>query len=132
MDDALRNLVRRRANERCEYCHLPQAGHVERFSIDHIVSRKHRGAETSDNLAFCCLRCNLYKGTDLTAIDPATSSVIPLFNPRQQSWQEHFRWSGATLVGLTPVGRVTVSLLHINAPERLRLRETLLAEGILF
>src|SRR4051812_6104719 len=33
MDDATLQLVRSRAEHRCEYCHLPQSGHDEHFSI---------------------------------------------------------------------------------------------------
>jgi 5-methylcytosine-specific restriction endonuclease McrA len=76
MDEASRQLVRRRADERCEYCHLPQSGHEERFSIDHVVPRKHGGDDSMDNLALCCLRCNLHKGADLSGIDP-NSNCLP-------------------------------------------------------
>jgi hypothetical protein len=131
MDDALRQSVRRRAGERCEFCHLPQSGHEERFSIDHVVPRKHRGGDLAENLAFSCLRCNLHKGTDLSGIDPGTHSVVALFNPRQQRWREHFRWKGPILVGITPTGRATVELLRMNVAERVRLREALLAERTL-
>lgn len=131
MEEQLRQFIRRRASERCEYCHLPQEGHEQRFSIDHHVARKHGGTEAANNLVFCCIRCNLHKGTDLTGIDPDTDSVVRLFNPRTQLWREHFRWHGATVLGLTDTGRATVQLLKVNAPERIRLREALLLEGIL-
>lgn len=130
MNEATRQLVRRRAAGRCEFCRLPQALHDERFSIDHVIARKHGGGDGDDNLALCCLRCNLHKGTDLTAIDPETGSVTPLFNPRHQSWGSHFRLNGAVLVGLSPAGRATIALLKMNAVERVRIREALIAEGI--
>lgn len=131
MDEATRQLVRTRAGDRCEYCHLPQAGHEERFSIDHIVARKHRGEDAAENLAMCCLRCNLHKGTDLSGIDPSNNQVVPLFHPRRDNWPEHFRWNGPLIVGVTPSGRATTVTLRMNAPERLRLRQSLLAEGAL-
>jgi hypothetical protein len=46
--------VRERADGRCEYCHLPQAGSNLPFEIDHIVSRKHRGGTVAGNLALAC------------------------------------------------------------------------------
>jgi hypothetical protein len=125
MDDATAQLVRSRANHCCEYCHLPQTGHQERFSIDHVIARKHGGADDPANLALCCLRCNLYKGTDLTTMDPQTGQIIRLFNPREQSWEDHFTFAGASINGLTPSGRATVSLLNMNVSERVRLREAL-------
>jgi 5-methylcytosine-specific restriction endonuclease McrA len=118
MDAATRQFVRRRAGERCEYCRLPQAGHDERLSIDHVIPSKHGRDDAASNLAFACLRCNLYKGTNLSGIDPMANQVTALFNPRQQAWREHFAWSGALILGQTPVGRATVVVMRMNAPER--------------
>lgn len=131
MDESLRQLVRRRAGERCEYCHLPQDGHEERFSIDHIIARKHGGDDSPANLALCCLRCNLHKGTDLTCVDPSDGQVVTVFHPRRQNWSEHFQWNGPILEGKTPIGRATVEMLRMNAPERIQLRQALIALGIL-
>jgi hypothetical protein len=125
MDEATRELVRTRADHRCEYCQIPQGGHELRFSVDHIIARKHGGSDDLGNLALSCLRCNLHKGTDLTAIDPETGSVVPLFNPRKERWQEHFSTDGLNISGLTPSGRATVGLLQMNAPERVQLRRVL-------
>jgi hypothetical protein len=55
--------------------------------------------------------------------------LYPLFNPRTQSWKRHFRWDGTTLIGKTKTGMVTVSVLNINDPSRIMLRENLLFEG---
>jgi hypothetical protein len=129
MDEPTRQFVRRRAEDRCEYCRLPQAGHEERFSVDHIRPVKHGGDNSASNLAFACLRCNLFKGTNLSGIDPQDGQITSLFDPRRQLWRDHFRWNGSLIVGRTPEGRVTVSVMEMNAPERVRLRESLLAEG---
>jgi hypothetical protein len=91
---------------------------------------KHGGDDSLENLALSCLRCNLYKGTDLAGMDSADGSIATLFNPRRQVWDEHFRLMGAMMVGLTPTGRATMALLQMNARERLHLREALLLEGI--
>jgi len=131
MEAQTRQFIRRRAGERCEYCHLPQSGHDERFSIDHVVPTKHGGDDTTSNLAFCCLRCNLYKGSNLSGIDPFSGQVTSLFDPRRQIWQQHFRWHGPVVAGVTPVGRTTVSVMQMNAPERVQLRATLNVEGLL-
>ncbi|MGD0137772.1 MAG: HNH endonuclease signature motif containing protein [Tepidisphaeraceae bacterium] len=131
MDGQTRQFVRRRANNRCEYCHLPQAGHDERFSVDHVIPIKHGGDDSTANLAFACLRCNVYKGTNLSGIDPISGQVVSLFDPRRQLWQQHFGWNGPVLIGLTPEGRATVAVLRVNAPERVQLRQALLVEGLL-
>ena len=55
ISDALRAEVARHAGERCEYCliHELEAGFPHQ--VDHIVSRKHGGESTSDNLAYACV-----------------------------------------------------------------------------
>ncbi len=49
-----------------------------------------------------------------------------LFNPRTQLWVEHFILENLILVGLTPEGRTTVSLLQLNSDDRLAERQRLL------
>jgi hypothetical protein len=132
MNARRRHTVRQRAGHRCEYCHLPQSGHEERFSVDHVIARKHRGRDALTNLALSCLRCNLHKGTDLSGIDPVSRRIVTLFNPRKQAWEEHFRWNGPIVVGRTPAGRATVAVLAMNARERVRLRQVLMMTGVRF
>jgi len=47
-------LVRQRARECCEYCHLPQAHSAIPFELDHIIAKKHQGPTTEENLALAC------------------------------------------------------------------------------
>jgi 5-methylcytosine-specific restriction endonuclease McrA len=75
--------VRRRASDRCEYCHLPQSAFRRPFHIEHIVARQHGGLSRLDNLALACWNCNLKKGPNLSGIDPTTGLVVALFNPRK-------------------------------------------------
>jgi hypothetical protein len=130
IDAALARLVRRRAGARCEYCQMPQAADADPFEIDHIIARKHGGPSASGNLCLSCLYCNSFKGSDIGGRDRRTRRLTPLFNPRRHKWARHFRWQGAVLAGRTPIGRVTVALLHINDPFRVALREGLIAEGV--
>ena len=71
MDTTVRDLVRRRASDRCEYCRLQQE-HLpfSTFHIEHIIPRKHGGHDDPSNLALACDRCNAHKGSHLTGIDP--------------------------------------------------------------
>jgi len=64
IDAAVRDLVRERARERCEYCRLPQHADEATFHIEHIFAQQHvpPGADEPDNLALACHRCNLHKG----------------------------------------------------------------------
>ena len=74
MDVATRRLVRERAGNRCEYCHLPQEALDVTFHIEHITAKQHldEGQDDADNLALACNRCNLHKGTNLDSVDPVT------------------------------------------------------------
>jgi hypothetical protein len=130
MDAALRRLVWRRADGRCEYCQIPQAADDATFEIDHIVAEKHHGPTAARNLCLSCFYCNSFKGSDLTGLDPKTRRITPLFHPRRHKWSKHFRWQGAYLIGRTAIGRTTVNLLHINDEYRVELRALLIAEGI--
>lgn len=123
MDRALRAFVRARALQRCEYCGLEQTTvPLVAFHVDHIVPRKHGGADGDDNLALACFHCNLHKGPNLTGIDPDTGAVVLLFHPRREVWDEHFLAHGAMIMGRTPTGRATVRVLDMNAPTRIELR----------
>ena len=129
MDALLERLIWERAKHCCEYCQMPQDGDVLWFEIDHVVARKHGGKTTSENLALSCFFCNNRKGPNLSGVDPVTGKVATLFNPRTQNWKRHFRFSGATIMGRTQVGRATVRVLEMNLPERRFLREELMAAG---
>lgn len=131
MDNALRNEVRARAGNRCEYCRIHQDDFpFFVFPIDHIIDRQHRGETVLENLALSCPACNAHKGPNIAGIDPLSNQLTPLFNPRSDRWSEHFEWTGAFLAGMTDVGRSTVDVLAINHPDNLLLREALIDEGV--
>lgn len=130
METDLRRIVRDRAGNRCEYCGLQQAhAPLVLYTVDHVIPKKHGGHDDESNLAFACYRCNLHKGPNLAGIDPESGAMVALFNPRRQSWSEHFTRIGALIVGLTPIGRTTVQVLAMNALERRELRERLMDNG---
>jgi hypothetical protein len=126
---ALRRLIIERARQCCEYCLIDQQDTPTTHEVDHLVAIKHGGQPQSENLALACLRCNRLKGSDLTAIDSLDGSVIPLFNPRQHAWRDHFEIAGVLIRGITPAGRATVALLRLNDRNRLRVREDSMAVG---
>ena len=125
MDSATRDFVRVRAEDRCEYCMLPQDDSALRHHIEHIVARQHGGTDETDNLALACHRCNLHKGPNLTGIDPHTGEKVSLFHPRRDTWSHHFRIEGTNIVGRTATGRGTVQVLAINDARRIELRALL-------
>ncbi len=130
MDRALEDRVRARAGDQCEYCRMPQQYDAIPFEIDHITAGHHGGKTVAANLCLACFADNRYKGPNIAGIDPKTQKVTPLFHPRRQKWERHFRWDGAQLVGRTAVGRTTIAVLKINHPRRVCLREELIDEGV--
>ncbi len=123
MTAALRALVRERAGDRCEYCQLHQEDSpLAALHIEHIRPLKHGGGSDEGNLCLACIDCNLHKGPNLTGIDPLTESVVLLFHPRQQRWDEHFQWDGIHIIGRTEIGRATIRVLCMNSDEQLELR----------
>jgi len=99
MDARLRQLVRERAADRCEYCRLPQAVLRTTLQIEHIVARQHMGEDAAENLALSCDRCNLHKGPNLAGIDPDSGELTRLFDPRRDAWDQHFELSREVIVG---------------------------------
>jgi HNH endonuclease len=130
ISSALRDLVRRRANDICEYCRMPQKYYRAPFQPDHIIAGTHGGPTIASNLCWTCFHCNLHKGPNLGGVDPSTGKRIWLFNPRRQKWIRHFRLDGPFLVGRTAVGRTTVEVLKINDEEYLESRAALITEGV--
>jgi HNH endonuclease len=126
--DAARRLVIERARRRCEYClvHEDSAGFPHQ--IDHIISRKHGGSSGIGNLAYACVLCNRYKGTDIASRD-LSGRTIRFFDPRQDSWDEHFELHGPVIQPLTAVGEVTARMLRLNAAERVIERRLMQALG---
>src|SRR6266446_2610761 len=129
VDAGTRELVRRRASNRCEYCLLRQEHSRVTRHIEHIVAKQHGGRDDPDNLALACQRCNLQKSPNLTGIDPVSGQFQTLFHPRRDRWAEYFVLRGVRIEGLTPAGRATVDVLAMNDARRLELRSVLLARG---
>jgi hypothetical protein len=131
MDEALAERVRRRANDACEYCRMPQAFYpTVPFPIDHIIARQHGGRTLLANLALSCLHDNSHKGPNIAGLDPLTKKLTKLFNPRRHRWERHFRWNGPYLIGRTAVGRVTVAVLAMNDPAVVEVRAALIEERL--
>jgi 5-methylcytosine-specific restriction endonuclease McrA len=122
--------VAKQAGGVCEYCRLPQAvAGVAPFNIEHIVARQHGGATIITNLALACGRCNRHKGPNIAGLDPESGAIVPLFNPRKDQWDDHFIWMETSIVARTPIGRTTVQVLALNAPDRILVRQELAAAG---
>lgn len=117
----LRKLVIHRAKSRCEYCQLSQEGQEATFHVDHIVPIISDGETISENLTLACVSCSLRKGArEFVAV---TGSETRIFHPREDNWNDHFRWDGVVLFGTTEKGEATVELLNLNRRLILAIRE---------
>jgi len=125
----LREYVRQRAEHRCEYCLLAEDDAFFAHEVDHIIADKHGGPTAAHNLALACFDCNRFKGSDIASLDPLTGSLVPLFDPRQDCWKDHFEIHDARIYPLTDVGRATERLLKLNLPIRIAVRRKLVAVG---
>lgn len=113
---SVRDKIAALARHRCEYCQTAQEISGAQMNIEHIVPVSRGGGSDEGNLCLSCSWCNSYKWAKTFGIDPVSQQQVNLFNPRQQKWSEHFRWSadGVYVVGLTAVGRATVEALKMN------------------
>ena len=112
----LRRQVRADAGPRCGYCHSPEAFIGMPLDIEHLIPEALDGPTVRENLWLACSRCNDFKGDRMEAIDAQTGEWVSLYNPRIQTWTDHFAWSpdGTEVLGLTAYGRATVTALRLN------------------
>ena len=125
----IKQAIRERAKCVCEYCHSPERLSANRFTVDHIIPQSLDGSDEIENLALACRRCNERRYNFVAGIDPETQEIVPIFNPRQQQWEEHFVWldRGVEIEGITPIGRATCIRLDLNDlryPDNDSIRET--------
>ncbi|MFQ5343337.1 MAG: HNH endonuclease [Anaerolineae bacterium] len=114
--EKVRARIREEAGNRCGYCQVPQEIIPAPLEIEHLIPRVLGGSNDADNLWLACRMCNLYKRDRIHARDPQTRRQVRLFNPREQRWSRHFRWSddGTQVIGLPACGRATVEALNLN------------------
>lgn len=115
-----------------EYCHAPELAFNFPFEVEHIIPLSEQGEDVESNLALACRSCNLRKGTRISSKDPASNVEIRFFNPRQDSWDEHFQvdMETSTISGITSVGKVTVDCLEMNSVSQVTARQLWLRVGL--
>ena len=81
------------AAHRCEYCRAPEAIFNLPFEVEHIVPTSRGGSADELNHALACRACNVFKSNQLEGHDEVEGKSVRLYHPRQDSWEEHFRWT---------------------------------------
>ncbi len=130
--DEFRKSVATRALQRCEYCQCAELITGGPMHVEHIVAEVRGGLTAFDNLAYSCARCDLHKATRIRFRDPISSSIVPLFNPRKQTWSRNFVWSpdGTRIAGRTRTGRATVIALNMSDATIVRSRSLWVDLGV--
>ena len=111
-----------RAGGLCEYCRISEKFTLAEHEIDHVIAVKHGGQTVVENLALCCAVCNRFKGSDIASIDLESGQLTRLFDPRLDRWDEHYGFRKGEIFGVTATGRVTVRILGMNRPMRIKER----------
>ena len=124
----MRRQVAKRADYLCEYCLISEEDTFLGCHVDHIISVKHGGSMTFDNLAYACVVCNRQKGSELGSIDWKTKNLVRFFNPRLDQWSKHFYLQEARLISRTSIGEVTVRILTFNSASQIVERQVLIDE----
>jgi hypothetical protein len=127
--DSVRQQVAERAYHVCEYCLIAAADCFWGGEVDHVISRKHGGPSTPENLAWSCACCNRNKGTDIATVVGQPQRLVRLFHPRSDRWLEAFVLQAAIFDPLTDIGLATVNLLKLNEDIRLKERRELERAG---
>ena len=111
LSEELREQVRQRANYACEYCGVSEIDTGDQLTVDHFQPYAAGGTDQSDNLVYCCYRCNLYKA-DYWHCQPGESV---LWNPRLAPMGTHFlTLADGTLYPITATGEFTLRRLRLN------------------
>jgi hypothetical protein len=102
------------------------------MEFDHLVPTSRGGRTRLGNLWLACSRCNKAKSNRVRALDPVTRKMVRLFNPRQDAWNEHFRWvdDGLRIEGVSPIGRATEKALGLNLRAHIMARRFWIAAGV--
>ena len=128
---AVRRRVAVAARHRCGYCLTSERVVGPLLEIDHFIPEARGGPSDEDNLWLACPACNSHKADRVSAIDPESGQTLSFFNPRAESWDEHFEWAenGTVICGKTPTGRATVSALNMNHPDLVMVRRLWVLAG---
>lgn len=129
LNQQLRRLVAERANYACEYCLIHEQNTVLGCAVDHIISIKHGGKNDADNLAYACVFCNRFKGSDVGSIIFETRQLTRFYHPQWDIWNEHFKFKDNLIDPLTSIGIVTARILGFNEKNRLLERQLLMSKN---
>lgn len=131
VSEETRRKVAHRAGYRCEYCGVYERHSFLAFHIEHILSLKHGGDSSDENLAYACSVCNFNKGTDVATFLPGKQDPVRFFHPRQDNWEAHFEIDpSGELSPKTEVAEATIKIFQLNHPDSIIERKAMLDRGL--
>lgn len=132
IDAVVRARVRAQARHRCGYCLSAEHITGTALELDHLIPIARGGSSEESKLWLACAGCNSRKASRVSAADPETGDVVRLFNPRLDTWSDHFRWltNGERVGGLTAIGRATVVALGLNRAVLVAARRLWISVGL--
>jgi HNH endonuclease len=108
---SIREQVRQRAQCACEFCGTTEIDAGGMLTIDHFQPRTKAGSDALENLIYACIACNQYKQDYW----PQTETAQTLWNPRQESANQHFvEQEDGELTPITATGVFTIKRLRLN------------------
>ncbi len=111
ISESLKKNVVQRANGCREYCLMGNDISFIPHQIDHIISLKHEGDTSLSNLAYACFSCNNNKGSDIGTMLLPSKIFMRLFNPRIDSWLDHFETENGVIYAKTDIAHATIKVL---------------------
>lgn len=105
------------SSEKCAYCETKINEESKYLEVEHFYHKDlYKGQVVEwDNLLPSCKKCNGTKGIH-------DAKVEPIINPCVQDPKEHLKLWLYRLKGKTALGKMTISVLNLNEPERLVLK----------
>lgn len=112
--DERRRKARAMYQFRCGYCGVSEEDTGAELEIDHHRPKSRCGGDESENLVYCCPKCNEYKGSYWHKAD---APYIRLLHPQQDDFGAHLREEDTgEFVGITKEGSFLIQRLHLNRP----------------
>jgi uncharacterized protein (TIGR02646 family) len=105
------------SSEKCAFCETKIAEESKYLEVEHFHHKDLYKDEVVDwnNLLPSCKKCNGTKGNHDTKLEP-------IINPCEQDPKEHLKIWLYRFKGKTDLGKMTVSALNLNDPDRLVLK----------
>ena len=97
---------------RCGYCGVSETDAGATLTVDHFQPRAAQGADSLENLVYCCHACPAFKGDYWNP-----EAVERVLHPLNDGLETHLQEAvDGQVVGLTPTGVFHVEKLWLNRP----------------